>query len=236
MRIALLLVGRLDTFEEMYPSLKEYILTPLSPDIFFSGYPNRNGLEYCDEKINILWSPKKYIIIEYTDKIRREIHPNDLIFDDNKRSETTPHTWLSGIYNVKKCNELKKQYENENNFQYDVVIKSRTDVKWYDFITESELNLAKEGNILIPTAWDFKCIHPLGTSDVVAISDSNGIDKYSSLIDYVDEYWKQGNIFHPESYVGIHIQEMKLNRIEINSGIDQTGWCLMDSSPNRKSF
>lgn len=236
MRIAFLIIGRLDTFENMYPKFKKNILDPLSPDIFFSGYPNKKGIEYCRKKIEVLWKPKKYILREYNEVVRREIHPNDEIFNQNKRPETTPQTWLSGIYNVKLCNQLKNDYENENSFRYDVVVKCRTDLDWYESISEDELELAKNGNILIPTAWDFKSVHPLGTSDVVAISNSLGIDKYSSLIDNIDTYWNEGNIFHPESFVGIHIQRMGLNRIEISSGIDKTGWCVIDSNPNRKNF
>jgi len=236
MKIAFLMVGRLDTFEDMYPSLKENILDSLSPDIFFSGYPNKKGIDYCKEKIEELWSPKKYILREYNEDVRREIHPSDEIFNQNKRTEATPQTWLSGIYNVKLCNQLKNEYQTENNFCYDVVIKSRTDLRWYKSISNEELELAKNGSILIPTAWDFKTIHPLGTSDVVAISNSNGIDKYASLIDSIDTYWNEGNIFHPESFVGIHIERTGLNRIEISSGIDGTGWCVIDPNPNRKSI
>lgn len=236
MRIAFLIIGRLDTFENMYPKFKKNILDPLSPDIFFSGYPNKKGIEYCKEKIESLWRPKKYILREYVEDVRREVHPNDEIFNQNKRPESTPQTWLSGIYNVKLCNQLKNDYENKNSFRYDVVVKCRTDLDWYKSISNDELELAKNGNILIPTAWDFKCVHPLGTSDVIAISDSAGIDKYSSLIDNVDTYWNEGNTFHPESFLGIHIQRMGLNRIEISSGIDKTGWCVIDPNPNRRDF
>jgi hypothetical protein len=188
MKIALLLVGRLDTYPQMYPSLKENILDPLLPDVFFSGYPNNKGIEYCKEKIENLWKPKKYILKEYNENVRKEIHSNDEIFNQNKRPEVTPKTWLSGIYNVKLCNQLKNKYQTENNFCYDVVIKSRTDLSWYGTISNEELQLAKSGSILIPTAWDFKTVHPLGTSDVIAISNSQGIDKYSSLIDNIDTY------------------------------------------------
>jgi len=236
MKIALLMVGRLDTFENMYPTLSKYVLEPLSPDVFFSGHPNSKGIEHCKEKIQNLWNPKKYILREYNERVIREVHPNDEIFNQNKRPEVTPKTWLSGIYNVKLCNQLKNIYQIENNFCYDVVIKSRTDLTWYKTISNDELKLAKSGNILIPTAWDFKNVHPLGTSDVIAISNSQGIDKYSSLIDNIDTYWNEGNIFHPESFVGIHIERMVLNRIEISYCIYGTGWCVIDPNSNRKSF
>jgi hypothetical protein len=236
MKIALLIVGRLDTFENMYPKLNEHVLSKLNPDIFFSGYSNKKGISYCEKKIKELWKPKKYFLREYTPEVRKEIHPNDEIFDSNKRSETTPHTWLSGIFNVKNANKLKTIYENENNFKYDVVIKTRTDLKWYSDISENDLLLAKSGNILIPTAWDFKCVHQDAISDMIAITDSVGMDKYSALIDHVDEYFSDGNLFHPETYVGLHIKKMKLNRIEISHGIDCTGWCLIDDDINRKNY
>jgi len=232
MKIALLLIGRLDTFENMHPYLKEYILDPLKPDIFFSGHPNNMGIDYCEQKIRELWSPKKYLLRTYTEKVRREIHPNDEIFNSNKRNECTPNTWLSGIFNVQFANKLKSKYEFQHNIKYDVVIKARTDLQWYSTISEEDLNLAKLGNILIPTAWDFKSVNPISVSDVLAITDTEGMNKYASLIDCVDQYFSEGNTFHPESYVGIHINRTGLNRIEINHGIDNTGWCVVD--PNRK--
>jgi hypothetical protein len=109
MKIALLLIGRLDSFVDDYPSLKEFVLDDYSPDIFFSGHPNKMGLEFCEKKIQDLWKPKKYILREYTEKVRKEVHPNDEKFNQFKRSETTPNTWLSGMYNLKLVNDLKKR-------------------------------------------------------------------------------------------------------------------------------
>ena len=81
MRIALLLIGRLDSFVKDYDSLKEIVLDRLSPDIFFSGHPNKEGIDYCREKVEELWKPKKYILREYTEEVRKEVHPNDARFD-----------------------------------------------------------------------------------------------------------------------------------------------------------
>jgi hypothetical protein len=88
-------------------------------------------LEYCEDKIIELWNPKKYTIREYTTELRKEICPyeNELTSGRNTSatSEKASHTWMSGIYCVKNANALKQQYEHENNFLYDVVIKSRTE-------------------------------------------------------------------------------------------------------------
>jgi hypothetical protein len=219
MKVALLLIGRLDSFVKDYDSLKEIVLDKLSPDIFFSGHPNKEGLEYCEEKINELWNPKKYILREYTDDVRKEVHPNDRKFVGGRC--VTPHTWLSGMYNLKLANQLKKEYEEENEFTYDICIKARTDVIWHTPITEKEIERAKEDeNILIPTAWDFKSVSPLGVSDTSAICNSETMNKYASCIDHVDQYLNEGNVFHPETYNGIHIDRMGLMRIPITSGID----------------
>lgn len=239
LKTCVLVIGRLDTFENCFESFKKYILDPLDADVFFSGYPNYMGLEYCENKIKELWNPKKYIIRNYDESIRKQVHPNDEKFI-RKRPETNPHTWLSSIYNLKLANQLKKEYEIENQFEYDVCIKSRTECIWHTHITKSEIELVKENekNILIPTAWDFKFIHPLGCSDVSCVTSSKGMDMYSSCIDFIDSYYDSGETFHPESLLGIHIHNIGLNRIPVTKGIDpftkesnQSGWCVVD--PNR---
>lgn len=240
MKISLLLVGRLDSFVKDYESLKEIVLDRLSPDIFFSGHPNKQGLEYCRQKVEELWKPKKYILREYTDDVRKEVHPNDSKFSGGRCP--TPYTWLSGMYNLKLANNLKNEYEKENNFVYDICIKARTDVIWHTPITDEELEQAiVDKNILVPTAWDFKQVNHFGVSDTSAICNSNTMNEYSSCIDYIDKYFDEGNVFHPETYNGIHIHRMGLNRIPITTGIDpftkqsnRSGWFVMD--PDRRSW
>jgi len=240
MKTCLLLSGRLDTFEDVYEYIERYILKPLKPDLYFAGHPNESGISYCDNKVNELWKPKKYILRKYTDIVRKETHLNDSKFT-NKRSETRPHTWLSGIYNVYLANTLKKEYEIENGFRYDVCIKARTDLIWTSTPTDEELKEAMEPNkVLIPTAWDFSSITGHGVSDVTCISNSESMDKYSSLIKYIDEYYDSGHIFHPESLMGHHILQMKLDRVRIEKGEDpftleknQSGWAVIDPNPNR---
>ena len=62
MKVAVLISGMLRCFEEVHPEFKKYIMDVFNPDIFFCGYPNNEGLDYCETKIKELWNPKKYII------------------------------------------------------------------------------------------------------------------------------------------------------------------------------
>ena len=47
---------------------------------------------------------------------------NDLRFNDRKRPETKPHTWLSGMYNLKVVNNFK-EFEKETVFNMMFVLK-----------------------------------------------------------------------------------------------------------------
>ena len=220
MKIALLLCGMLRRFDELYPNLKEYIIDPFTPDIFFSGYSNEKGLSYCENKIKELWNPKKYFITEYSDGFRKTICSDENKFLKNKRPETNIKNSISFLWNIKNVNLLKKIYENENNFEYDVVIFSRTDLIFHGTPTKEHLQLSKDGKILIPQKWDFWEVHPQAMSNQFAISNSIGIDKYCSQYDCIDTYYDQGIIFHPETITGVHVNKMNLDRVKIGKRID----------------
>jgi hypothetical protein len=72
-------------------------------------------MEYFDEFISI-YKPKKYTLEPFL-----EFRKN---YEDKKDYTGGTH-WMYSFYRV---NELKKQYEIENNFEYDIVIKIRGDL------------------------------------------------------------------------------------------------------------
>lgn len=240
MKIAILLPGMLRNFEVTFPRFKKYILDELDADIFFSGYPNKMGLGYCEKKIVELYNPKKYSIREYTDDFRREICPNENLYNSFRIG--TPHTWISGIWNVQKANQLRKDYEKENNFKYDLVFKSRIDFFFYASISKKDIDLALDGNILIPNAWDFKIVNPWAVSDAFAISTPEVMDVYCDLYDHIDEYIRNGDIFHPESLCGRNIQSHNLSRIEIIGDIPNPfgdwgcGWAVSENIDSENPF
>lgn len=235
MRVAIIIPGMLRNFETTYARFKRFVMDELNPDIFFSGYPNKMGLEHCEEKLVELYKPKKYVLREYTNELRKEICPNEGLYDSFKRSESTPHTWMSGVWNVKMANLLRKEYEKDNGIQYDLVIKCRIDTFFYAKISEKDIHLALDGNILIPNAWDFKSVNPIAVSDVFAMSTPDIIDIYCNLYDHVDDYVRSGDIFHPESLCGRHIANNNLKRVEVIGDIPNPfgdwgcGWMLFEN-------
>lgn len=232
MNTAILIPGMLRCFEEVQVEFKKYILEPLNADVFFSGHPNKKGIDYCEEKIKEFWNPKKYNLCEYTQELRKEIHPNDTKFESRKRPESGIASTLSGKYNIKIANKLRKEYEKESNIKYDLLMVWRPELIFYRTPSEEEIEQALEGKVLIPNAWDFKEVGVECISDIGVLTNSESMDIYCSLIDRIENYWENGCMFHPETLMGVHIKETGLERVEV----DYTGWYLYYNKTDRKGF
>lgn len=236
MKVAVLVSGMLRTFEQTYPRFKKYIIDDLEPDIFFYGYPNKKGINYCENKIKQLWNPKDYKIVEYTDSLKKEICLDENKYEKNKRPETKVNNVLSAAYALKNCNDLRLKYQNDNHIDYDIVLRIRSDYYFINHINQSQLESAKKGEILIPNEWDFKEVHPLAVSDGIALSNNFSMNKYCELYNHIDNYFDEGIMFHPETYFGFHIDRMNLNRKVVH----RHGWIDFHNPDgidfNRKEF
>jgi len=190
MKIALCLSGGLRNFKDTYYSFKHFLLDKHEVDVFFYGLENKEGVEKNKEDLIDLYNPKKFQIntVDFYDKIYCKYN--------------IPSSFY-GFYNVLKCNDLKSKYEIENGFQYDIVIRSRTDYFWFRDLTKEEIMLSKE-KIIIPEEWAFKTVNSFAKSDGFAIGSSNLMDEYSSLFNRIDEYCNKIS-FHPESLCGYHL-------------------------------
>ena len=60
---------------------------------------------------------------EYKDKLLNLIKPKKYSFEDQQQI----HRMISMYLSIYKCNELKKQFEQENRFKYDAVLRMRAD-------------------------------------------------------------------------------------------------------------
>jgi len=148
MRIALCLSGYFDSFkdgsstgQDGYEYIKKHILNCASPtcevDVFF-----HNWEPHLEEKITELYQPKKYIVESQIDFVeiaennkvsRRYLDPYNQLGSWTMTSKqgagyVGPERLLSQYYSTQKSIELKRTYEEENDFKYDCVIKSRFDL------------------------------------------------------------------------------------------------------------
>ena len=214
MNIALCISGFARKMDQSYPYLKKYILDELDPDVFYFGYHDEK-----DTKENILetYKPVSHVIREYNNEMEKEIlsaykcsHPRaifsgELLRHQTKHSSAIP--LLSQFYNVMKCNELKQEKEQQENFEYDAVIRVRSDYFFFRPIN-NDLEFAK--NYVCSTDhWDWLN----GYTDSFAFGNSEDMDTYSSFFNYFAEYVLDDGVkFHPETMLKHHFAKQNIER------------------------
>ena len=156
--------------------LKKYILDNNNVDIFIFSWQDDKKKDF----INYL-NPRKMKLIPQIDF---EI-PKHLKGKNDKRVNAHYSRW----YGFKEVMNLKTEYENENNFKYDLVVNARFDLvfnRLYDFssLPSQQFHIPIHSNR--PTyGWPAERPEIL---DHIFASSSEIMDKYSSLFNYLDEY------------------------------------------------
>lgn len=216
-KIALLICGTVRNYKENYPSWKKHLLDLFDVTIFFHTYDiygyhsqNNNKLSQfdIDTLINII-KPKKYLIESYTTKLndfKSQVKTQCL-----RRGSPNPECIKSQLYSIYMTNMLKKIYEKENNFQFDIVIKIRFDTMFYSNFSISDINLINKyddvilcGNPEIKTMLyknacmncinNFKmnnfnkCEKHTDISDIVIISNSKIMNHYANIYFIYDKF------------------------------------------------
>lgn len=198
MKIAICISGQPRNLNKSYPGIKEKLLDPYSPDVFIHTWYNKEDIgtnrvnswgHKIEENLNQFtlsnifekYNPKKF-------KIENQINfclPLEL-------QDTNYHfNMTSMLYSMNEANNLKKQYEAENNFKYDVVIRTRFDLNILDELNILSLDLNNKIHCLND------CSHYNGVNDQFAIGNSQNMDifnsSYNIISEFIDDY-KNWNI------------------------------------------
>ena len=120
----------------------------------------------------------------FIEKQKHFIIPEE--FEKRKLKFTNTFSVYSSLYSVFKCNELKKEYEIENNFIYDFVIRTRFDFGLSEMIN---INNFKKDIIYAPNDNS----HNYGFNDQFAIGSSKDIDIYSNVFLNIKSILKSHN-------------------------------------------
>lgn len=210
LKIALCISGHLRTFESAYPSVKKYILDKLNCDVFIHtwdtlGHRHRSidgSLSHqltnnLINKINTFYNPKKLIIEKNKHFAVSKIMINQRV--DNRDVVGVQ----SMYYKIQACNLLKKQYELQNNFTYDCVIRFRGDLlinNTLPIVGNQDFNY-----LYLPTIGHFA-----GLNDQIAFGNSKIMDDYSDLFSNINKYLEDGCIMNPEKLLDWHINKMQI--------------------------
>jgi len=209
MKIALCLSGQPRYLEIGFDALFKNFISKYNVDVFahiwFDEKLIDTNIDFCipynrshkwekdaDKKVIELYKPKKTF---FEPPKQFSLEP----FKGANFELIAPNNVLSMFYSIKQANNLKCAYENENNFEYDLVIRARTDL-----ILQNNLNfsLIDKNKIyyygLGQTMFDNISI----CNDQFALGSSKLMNIYSGLFDLLEFYWAT---YKPPSMVGERI-------------------------------
>lgn len=177
MKIALCFSGQARSFKQGYEYYKKNLLSFYDVDVFIHTWEFPES-----EELIKLYKPISYVI-------EPALKDN---FDQIYTNTPNPHKWparftVAALYSMEKSCWLKKEHEQENNFVYDWVIKSRTDYALNLRIPFEKIDPSKmymPHCRMVPTR-DFG-------NDQFAFSSSINMDKRMTVYRNRDLFYNQG--------------------------------------------
>jgi len=107
------------------------------------------------------------------------------------------------FYNLHKVDQARKNYEHDNQFQYDLVIRTRPELGPHSDIDLSKFDI--HGNQIIMPNNDWH--GDPAANDQFAMGKSREMSIYGNLYNCLKEYNDKGIKFHPETLVGHNLRE-----------------------------
>ena len=194
MKVAVLITGQLRDYKVNYLNHVKHLIEPNNADVFVYVC-TKNTLHSCGLSLE----QKYYLTNEYSEEeIKKSVteiygdhlkavtvNTNEKLPDDNFGTLGYFRTRMQNqIDNIGKGFEMAKKYSKENNFEYDVIIRSRPDNSMYlNSVELSRMNF--KNNLIYSTIFT-----PSGHRDLCffAMSNSQTFEKYCSY-----EYLKEEN-------------------------------------------
>lgn len=198
MKTAICLSGYFRTFELAYPNLKETIIDPFSPDIFIhtwdklgNSFDNLENNKLDVDRILALYHPKKLLIEPQLSQLPAKAIPK---INEERQYREGNFGMGSMFYSIHQANKLKQEYEEFNNFRYNVVFRCRP-----DGVYQGKLNLDD-----VKPEWIYT--NYLGDhvwiSDQFAYGTSTAMDRYAEVFNNIYKY----QTVHPESILRRHLE------------------------------
>lgn len=239
MRIALCLSGQPRFLSTCVPLLIKHLIEPNKADVFIHTWWSKETVnQKFDTSIpyqaNAVGTSEENVP-ELIDSLKPVsfLIESPRVFDKAEKligaPTAKPSSLCSNFYSQMTSLKLKKQYEEENNFKYDVVIRARIDL-WYggDIVIE---NLGADfSTLVLYSGWQNQrqvMIPGLGDytmDDNFAMSSSEIMDKYGEVYSRMEEINKHINPPFAENYLGWNCKKMhdlKVTTVDIPIDIMQ---------------
>jgi hypothetical protein len=261
-RIAVCYSGHVRSFEKNYKNLYNFFFKNINPDFFIhawadygfkknSDYKDLNTVWFKEDNLSInkenlisLLNPKKIIVENFSSKkdyfeFSKE---KEMFYFLGQAKDNASKYINSQLYSINNSNFLKKIFEDENNFSYDLVIRMRFDLNLHKNVDLENLsdilyNIRKNEKIIYIAnpinshhghpgggGGCLKCIeqfsnlsfekhvHVNDICDVIAISSSSNMDFYSDL------YNHSKNIYNDNSVNNFYnIEQLKIEYVKVDN-------------------
>lgn len=172
----------------------------------FKWRPDQGTFEHAKR----VYKPKLAECKVYTKEVESKLL-NECKFDEiiKDHKENYVANAIGMYYKIYRANELKKQYEKENNFKYDIVIRCRPDFSFEDPLLLEHLKLATNNTIIKPRdSYSIKS----DSNDKFSLGTSEVMDKYCDLYHRIYEYYKKGCVIEGQNLDKFHCDQLKLEK------------------------
>jgi hypothetical protein len=231
MKVALCLYGHhpLETLKKIKISRdrtlehwKKHVLNHNNVDVFFHTWSHTRENDLVKK-----WKPVKYIA---ETQIEFDKEKTGRLYSGYSPKDTREQVAYSHTYSIMKSVELKKEWEKEHNFEYDMVMIARFDLLWFtdvhfDQFDPSFFHVAK---------WSGKGYHDNRNSKkynsiagVWFFSNSKNIDKFGLTLHHkISKFIRQKINLNAHLLYRIHVEElgmMPIVRYEFDDYYDWNG-------------
>lgn len=200
MKIAILLSGQFRNCIQCMDNMHRYLIDKYDADVFINSYYDSQPEENTEEVIE-RFKPVKYNVSRMPEEL---LNVSETHHKYPKYSETEGSVGRNifvSWYSVKNVNLLRKEYEKETGITYDVIIKTRFDLNLLE-----DVPIVENYDLNIPIGYD----HRDGCNDLLSFGNSDNMDKYCSLYDYLLTYLKYKPL-HSEILLKNHLQKNNIN-------------------------
>jgi len=229
MRVALCISGKPRFLKLGNSYLYENIIKNNNVDVFVhSWYSNsewETGWDFSIVQDNFLlgsieqlYNPKKMLV----ENQKKDLAPHDYSYY-REMPDAPANVQFSFFYSIKKANDLKSEYEKENNFVYDCVVRTRFDCALLDSINLFEYNM---DFVYYPDVLRIDCF-----CDWLFFGSSQNMNILSNTFSNIDSFYHDG-----VSLCGERLLENQIHKNNINTtGIKKSTFLIRDDDFSIKS-
>jgi len=205
MKTAICFSGTCRSLEHTYQNLRENLINSVGDcDIFMFVPKNPDA-----------YKALKFLNIPQLKKVLIEEEPNYDISNlkfipDWPPPRSSPQIYYRMIKSRERCADMLREYEEQQKIQYERVIFSRLDVKYFKTVGEIINELALS-NLYIPDFHNNYGGVMDGYNDRFAVSSRKNMDIYMRIPESLEDYQKAGNLVHGETILKWHLLKNDIN-------------------------